>query len=248
MKLATLKDGTRDGRLVVVSRDLTRFTDASYLVRTLQAAIDDWQRMAPHLETLAQSLEVGAVPYARFHEHDAASPLPRAYQHFGCGDVFAGPRDGLSVQKGGTVQIGATVAVVTVDLGEGADAESAGEAVRLVMLCATVGNGDGASRHASFSPVAVTPDELGAGWTGKVSQALAVSLNGKLQSSLALSADLNATVAAAAASGALSAGAIVAARAESEPVGVAAGDTIRIDMKDSSGHSIFGAIERTAAG
>ena len=45
MKLATLKDGTRDGKLVVVSRDLTRFTDASFLVRTLQAALDDWQ---PH--------------------------------------------------------------------------------------------------------------------------------------------------------------------------------------------------------
>ncbi|RWF06415.1 MAG: 2-keto-4-pentenoate hydratase, partial [Mesorhizobium sp.] len=41
MKLATLKDGTRDGKLVVVSRDLTRFTDASFLVPTLQAALDD---------------------------------------------------------------------------------------------------------------------------------------------------------------------------------------------------------------
>mgnify|MGYP000155487823 FL=1 len=80
MKLATLKDGTRDGRLVVVSRDLTRCTDASFLARTLQAALDDWARIAPHLDTLSQSLESGAVPSQRFHEHDAHSPLPRAYQ------------------------------------------------------------------------------------------------------------------------------------------------------------------------
>src|SRR6187549_1382294 len=80
MKLATLKDGSRDGRLVVVSRDLTRFTDAAFLVPTLQAALDDWQRIAPHLLALSESLEHGSVPAGRFHEHDAHSPLPRAYQ------------------------------------------------------------------------------------------------------------------------------------------------------------------------
>ena len=80
MKLATLKNGSRDGKLVVVSRDLTRFTDASFLVPTLQAALDDWQRISPHLAAMAESLETGSVPSARFHEHDAHSPLPRAYQ------------------------------------------------------------------------------------------------------------------------------------------------------------------------
>src|SRR5919109_3622083 len=80
MKLATLKDGTRDGKLVIVSRDLTRYTDASFLAPTLQAALDDWQRLAPHLAALAESLDHGAVPSSRFHEHDAHSPLPRAYQ------------------------------------------------------------------------------------------------------------------------------------------------------------------------
>jgi fumarylacetoacetate (FAA) hydrolase len=80
MKLATLKNGTRDGRLVVVSRDLTRYTDASFLVATMQAALDDWRRISPHLASLAESLEVGSVPSERFHEHEAMSPLPRAYQ------------------------------------------------------------------------------------------------------------------------------------------------------------------------
>ncbi|PLP58651.1 2-keto-4-pentenoate hydratase [Mesorhizobium loti] len=80
MKLATLKNGTRDGKLVVVSRDLTRLTDASFLAPTLQAALDDWRRIAPHLAALSESLEHGSVPSERFHEHDAHSPLPRAYQ------------------------------------------------------------------------------------------------------------------------------------------------------------------------
>src|SRR5215470_14364629 len=80
MKLASLNNQTRDGSLVVVSRDLTRCTDASFLAPTLQSALDDWARIAPHLQSLAASLEVGSVPSERFHEHDALSPLPRAYQ------------------------------------------------------------------------------------------------------------------------------------------------------------------------
>jgi fumarylacetoacetate (FAA) hydrolase len=79
MKLASLKHG-RDGRLVVVSRDLTRATDAFPVVATLQGALDDWARIGPRLADLAESLEHGSVPSFRFHEHDCASPLPRAYQ------------------------------------------------------------------------------------------------------------------------------------------------------------------------
>ncbi len=79
MKLASLKSG-RDGHLVVVSNDLAWYADASHLVPTLQAALDDWDRMAPYLEVLARDLEHAAIPRERFHEHDAAAPLPRAYQ------------------------------------------------------------------------------------------------------------------------------------------------------------------------
>ncbi len=79
MKLASLKGG-RDGRLVVVSTDLTRYTEAHRVAPTLQAALDDWDWAEPHLRELAQSLEVGAVPVGRFHERDCASPLPRSYQ------------------------------------------------------------------------------------------------------------------------------------------------------------------------
>jgi fumarylacetoacetate (FAA) hydrolase len=79
MKLASLKAG-RDGCLVVVSDDLAWFTDASSVAPTLQAALDDWERCEPLLRGLSESLEHGSVPRERFHEHEAASPLPRAYQ------------------------------------------------------------------------------------------------------------------------------------------------------------------------
>jgi fumarylacetoacetate (FAA) hydrolase len=79
MKLASLKGG-RDGRLVVVSNDLAWCVDAAPVVATLQAALDAWEVFEPQLRALAASLEAGGVPRQRFHEHDAASPLPRAYQ------------------------------------------------------------------------------------------------------------------------------------------------------------------------
>jgi fumarylacetoacetate (FAA) hydrolase len=79
MKLASLKGG-RDGRLVVVSNDLAWYSPADRIALTLQDALDDWARCEPELRGLAESLEHGSVPKARFHEHEAMSPLPRAYQ------------------------------------------------------------------------------------------------------------------------------------------------------------------------
>jgi len=80
MKLASLKDGSRDGKLVIVNDSLTRCTEAMHIAPTLQAALDNWETVAPKLEVLAESLSHDAVPSLRFHEHDALSPLPRAYQ------------------------------------------------------------------------------------------------------------------------------------------------------------------------
>jgi fumarylacetoacetate (FAA) hydrolase len=79
MKLASLKGG-RDGRLVVVSNDLAWCADASHIVPTMQAALDDWERLLPDLQNLATDLEHEAIPMRRFHESAAAAPLPRAYQ------------------------------------------------------------------------------------------------------------------------------------------------------------------------
>jgi fumarylacetoacetate (FAA) hydrolase len=79
MKLASLKGG-RDGRLVVVSEDLAWCAPADRIAPTLQAGLDEWERCEPELRGLAESLEHGSIPRDRFHEHEAASPLPRAYQ------------------------------------------------------------------------------------------------------------------------------------------------------------------------
>ncbi len=79
MKLASLKSG-RDGRLVVVSDDLAYYADAGHIVATLQGALDDWERFEPSLRNLATDLEHGTIPRERFHERNAAAPLPRAYQ------------------------------------------------------------------------------------------------------------------------------------------------------------------------
>ncbi len=79
MKLASLKHG-RDGRLVVVSDDLAWCADARHIVPTLQMALDMWDRVAPLLHNLSTDLDHGVIPRERFHERDAASPLPRAYQ------------------------------------------------------------------------------------------------------------------------------------------------------------------------
>lgn len=82
MKLGTIKDGTRDGTLVVVSRDLTRAVKAEGIARTLQAALDDWPEKRAALEVLYKGLNAGKVPVGTFalDPKQAMAPLPRAYQ------------------------------------------------------------------------------------------------------------------------------------------------------------------------
>ncbi len=79
MKLASLPQ-SRDGRLIVVSDDLAWYADADHIVPTMQGLLDEWDRHAPYLEALAVELQHGAIPQKRFHEREAAAPLPRAYQ------------------------------------------------------------------------------------------------------------------------------------------------------------------------
>ncbi len=100
MKLATLPDagGGRDGRLVVVSRDLAWASDARHVAPTLQAALDDWERAAPQLELIARGVEAGAQPVERFHEREALAPLPRA---FGLAAATAYPSHGARLRGAG---------------------------------------------------------------------------------------------------------------------------------------------------
>jgi fumarylacetoacetate (FAA) hydrolase len=260
MKLATLKNGTRDGMLAVVSRDLTRFADASFLAPTLQAALDDWARIAPHLAALAESLELGSVPSERFHEHKTMSPLPRAYQwadgsayvnhvelvrkargaempasfwtdplmYQGGSDTFIGPRDPIVLaDEAYGIDMEAEVAVIVDDVPMAANADEARAAIRLVMLVndvslrnlipAELAKGFGffqGKPSSAFSPVAVTPDELGEAWDGgKVNLPLMVDLNampfGRANAGVDMNFDFPALVAHAAKTRALAAGTIV---------------------------------------
>lgn len=81
MKLATLRDGTRDGRLVVVARDLARCVAVPEIARTLQGALDEWIRCAPALAAISDELCAGRLPDAvPFDPAAATAPLPRAFQ------------------------------------------------------------------------------------------------------------------------------------------------------------------------
>ncbi len=226
MKLGSLKEGGRDGTLVVVARDLTRAVRADGIAPTLQCALDDWQRLAPHLEALGHSLEADAVPSGRFHENDARSPLPRAYQwvggsvygshveqmskaqgdkapenfltepllYQGGSDSFIDPRGALlAADEAYGIDMEGEVAVVVSDVPMGASLDEARAAIRLVMLANDVSlreliPGELAKGYGffqgkpstAFSPVAVTPDELGVAWDGgKLSLPLLVEVNGR---------------------------------------------------------------------
>jgi fumarylacetoacetate (FAA) hydrolase len=227
MKLATLANGTRDGRLVVVSRDLTYATDAGGIAKTLQDALDDWTHLAPRLETLAISLEAGSVPCERFREHEALSPLPRAYQwidgsaylshvelvrkargaemppelftdpllYQGGSDAFLSPREPIRMpDEGFGIDFEGEVAVIVNDVPMGVDSAEAAAAIVLIVLVndvslrnlipAELAKGFGffqSKPSSAFSPVAVTPDELGAAWDGgRLHLPLLVSHNGEL--------------------------------------------------------------------
>ena len=81
MKLGSLKEGGRDGTLIVVSRDLQRGVRATGIAATLQAALEDWSRSAPRLQALSDSLNAGDADGVFDIDMQAlASPLPRAYE------------------------------------------------------------------------------------------------------------------------------------------------------------------------
>lgn len=225
MKLASLKGG-RDGKLVVVSRDLTRYADAAAVAPTLQAALDDWDAVAPRLAELAGALETGRIARQPFESAKCASPLPRAYQwadgsayvnhvalvrqargaempqsfwtdpliYQGGSDIFLGACDPIPViDEAWGIDLEAEVVVILGDVPMGATREQAQAAIRLVMLVNDVtlrnltpgelakGFGFFQSKPASaFTPVAVTPDELGAAWDGtKINLPLLSFINGK---------------------------------------------------------------------
>jgi fumarylacetoacetate (FAA) hydrolase len=213
MKLATYKDGSRDGQLVVVSRDLSTAHYATGIAHKLQQALDDWNFISPQLQDLYVTLNQGKARHAfPFDPAQCMAPLPRAYQwadgsayinhvelvraarssevphsfyedplmYQGGSDDFIGPcEDVIVASEDFGIDFEAEIAVITGDVPMSATPEQALEGVRLLMLANDVslrnlipaelakGFGFFQSKPATaFSPVAVTPDELGDAWQG----------------------------------------------------------------------------------
>jgi fumarylacetoacetate (FAA) hydrolase len=325
MKLATLKSG-RDGRLVVVSRDLARCLPVPEIAPTMQQALDRWEELAPKLASAAADLNAGrhgeAFPMG---SGGVAAPLPRAYHwvdgsayvnhvelvrkargvemppsfwtdplvYQGGSDDFLGPADEapfLSEDWG--IDLEAEVAVITGDVAMGASPVQvrARRDIRLVMLVndwtlrnltgSELAKGFGfyqSKPSTGFSPVAVTPDELGAAWDGgKANLPLVSHINGQPfgapEAGVDMTFDFPALIAHCARTRNLRAGTIVGSGtvsnldrskgasclaeirmletiAHGKPTTpfLRFGDRVRIEMFDAAGASIFGAIDQRVA-
>lgn len=320
MKLASLKSG-RDGRLVVVSRDLSRCVFADGIAPTLQSALDEWTALAPQLAALAARLEAGTVAAAKpFDPRLCAAPLPRAHHwadgsayvnhvelvrkargaempasfwtdpliYQGGSDDLLGPTDDAAfASEDFGIDLEAEIAVIVDDVRMGIAPDAAGEHIRLLVLAndwslrnlipgeLAKGFGFYQSKPATaFSPVAVTPDELGSAWReGKLHGALVTHINGKRFGAPDAGTDMTFSfqdlIAHVTATRRLGAGAIVgsgtvsnydrsrgsaclAERRMLETIEhgaprtafLAFGDRVHIEMLDASGASIFGAIDQ----
>jgi fumarylacetoacetate (FAA) hydrolase len=320
MKLASYKDGSRDGQLVVVSRDLTQAHYASHIASRLQQVLDDWNFLSPQLQDVYDALNAGRARYAfPFDGAQCLAPLPRAYQCVTAaaypshadllrqaahtpgvhaqsvaadrvqraGDALLGAQDALLCRPGVQgLDFAAGVALISGDIPQNCASDRALDGVRLLMLCnaftlRNTGGTDPACAVA-FSPVAITPDELGEAWSrGKLQLALQCSWNGRKVGTADAGTDMGQhfgqLLAALAQTRPVRAGSILAAAPVSNagvekrgqwswPRGyhsiaekramevlqdgqavtefLQIGDTVRIEMKDANGHSVFGALEQ----
>ena len=228
MKLATLRNNSRDGELVLVSANNQTAVSAKDISPTLQSALDSWETTAPLLQERYDALNAGQLPEAfAFETQNLESPLPRSYawldgsayinhvvlvrkargaeppatlktdplMYQGGSDSFLGPKDDIQLaDESWGCDFESEVAVVTGDVPQGVSVKDAAKYVRLVLLCNDVslrnlipgelakGFGFFQSKPSSaFSPIAVTPDELGEAWQdGRVHLPLHTHLNGQL--------------------------------------------------------------------
>src|SRR5215470_16488611 len=191
MKLATLRDGTRDGALVVVRRDGTAFARAHDVARTLQAALDAWEGTEPGLRALAERLDSGSIDGEPLDVRQLHAPL--VYQ--GGSGVLLGPTEDLVLPDvGWGLDFESEIVVVLGDVPLGTKTVDGAKYVRLVTQCNDVslrnlippelakGFGFFQSKPATaFGPFAVTPDELGPAWRdGRAHVRVRSTLNGRV--------------------------------------------------------------------
>jgi fumarylacetoacetate (FAA) hydrolase len=324
MKLATLKDGSRDGQLIIVSRDLKTAVIANNIASTMQNLLDSWDFMAPQCEDLYVQLNQGRAPYSfDFTPQNCMAPLPRAYQfvdasayvdyiellvnarnaempelfraeplmHQAASDDFIGACDPVLISDEALgIDFESEIIAITGDINVGSKPEQARDHIRLIMLANDIslrelipdemkkGFGFMLSKPVtSFSPVAVTPDELGDAWSrGKLHLPLRSSINGKLigqpDAGVGMTFSFPQLISFLTKTRNIKAGTLIGSGAVfnkdnqkgcSSLYGVRAleltsgkevatpflkfGDEIKIDMLDKHGKSIFGAIEQKIA-
>ena len=321
MKLATLRDGSPDGQLLVVSRDLRRAVKATDIATSLLAALGSWTQSEPLLRRLYDALNRGSIDGAfDLPARGLAPPLPRTWQwldgsafhshgelmerafkhapiegkltrplmYQGGSDDFLGPGEDMPLpSEADGIDFEAEIAVIVDRVPMGTPAADALPHVKLIMLAndaslrslaiTEMKTGFGwihAKPATSFSPVAVTPDELGAAWKdGRVHLPVHVSWNGRefgRPHAGAMGFGFHELIAHAAYSRNLSAGTIIgsgtvsnsdyravgsACIAERRAIELAEqgrpvtefmhfGDRVRIEVLDAAGESIFGAIDQ----
>jgi fumarylacetoacetate (FAA) hydrolase len=210
MKLATIKNGSRDGRLAVVSRDLGKALFADGIAATLLEAIERWEEVERPLRALAQELDADAPGSFPFDAAAAMAPLPRCYQwldgsafanhgalmerafdlgitneyekfplmYQGASDDFLGPCEDVALtRESDNMDFEGEIAVIVDEIAMGTPKERIAPHIIMILLVNDVSlralapremkTGFGwiqAKPSTSFSPVAVTPDELGDAW------------------------------------------------------------------------------------
>ena len=226
MKLATLNDGSRDGQLLVVSRDLKYYISVKKIAPTLQFALDNWSKISSELKIIYEKINDTDIKKEVFDERLVHCPLPRSYQwadgsayvnhvslvrqargaqmpksfwtdplmYQGGSDDFTPPRSPiiLSNENWG-IDMEAELAIITNNVPMGCNLKDTEEKILLLMLVNDVSLRNLVSKElekgfgffqskpsTSFSPVAVTPDELGKDWkNGKLKKIMNVDLNDK---------------------------------------------------------------------
>ncbi len=213
MKLASLKEGGRDGTLIVVNRALTQAVKVSDIATTMQIAMDDWAEISPKLEEVYSKLQNNDIENTfEFDPAQLAAPLPRSYHwadgsayvthvelvrkargaelpesfwkdpliYMGASDAFIGPCDDILVEdEAWGIDFESEVTIFTDDVPAGISVDAAGDHIKLVALVNDVSLRNlipaelakqfgfyQSKPWTAFTPVAVTPDELGAAWDG----------------------------------------------------------------------------------
>lgn len=321
MKLATLKNNTRDGKLIVVNKELTKAIYVSDIAKTMQEALDNWAEISPKLEVIYNLLQRGELTdTVDFEPKNVMAIIPRAYHwadgsayvthvelvrkarnaelpesfwtdplmYMGASDAFIGATDDIEIEKEEWgIDFESEVAVITDDVPAGTDRYQAKKHIKLIVLVNDVSLRNlipaelskqfgfyQSKPWTSFSPVAVTPDELGSSWDGeKVHLPLISTLNnkeiGSPNAGIDMVFDFGQLITHAAKTRSLMAGTVIGSGTvanEGSPDGSSClaevrcleiihvgkpstpfmtfGDRIEIEMKDEQGNSIFGKIDQ----